>query len=371
MAEENSWAEWLPQGWTVEVTVRKNGKKDKCYTDPSNGLKFFSKPEVFRYLSHSEFKGKRKHSRKLSAINSPAVAEQIKLADCGTNRQISGDQSSDLAEVEKDEKVLESHAGGAETSASCFNLPEPTDMEQREKSDPVPSVSGLAPVLGAVSENLQENVVENPGSKRKQPGLNKKNKSQLDLPRRASKRLAGIKVGPIPELKTNSRPHRVSARRSNETEVGAAANLGDSAAAPEESADNKWDREDNAETGKKEDGVETGSPLNFTLKDLQMDPCIEFAIKTLTDAIPIGEEIKADENHPGSSLELPLGDSWGDPCIEFAVKTLTGAIPVIGDLGIQDYLHQQLDSSAPPHNGNGSLQNTGGAALHPHCETRS
>ncbi|KAM0069889.1 putative Methyl-CpG-binding domain-containing protein [Helianthus debilis subsp. tardiflorus] len=46
---------WLPEGWTVEVKVRKGGNssgmKYKCYTDPASGQKFFSKPQVMNFLA--------------------------------------------------------------------------------------------------------------------------------------------------------------------------------------------------------------------------------------------------------------------------------------------------------------------------------
>ncbi|GFZ15318.1 hypothetical protein Acr_24g0015080 [Actinidia rufa] len=314
MAEENSSEDWLPPGWTVEVRVRKNGKKDKCYTDPTNGFEFFSKPEVFRYLnnaetSHSKSKGKRKRSRKLSAINSSPVAEELKISRRQRKR-----------------------TGTEGTSGSFVNLPEATDLEQREKSNPITGFIGLVCVSG---------------NKRMQLGLNKlKNKKKPDLPRRASKRLAGIEVGPILELKTNNQIRRGSARRLHEAEASTAGNLRDSAA-PEDCAE-KRDTEANADEKLEQPIAYLLRTYQFQkstcMKDLWMDPCIEFAIKTLTGGIPIEDEHKADEN-PGPSLELPFGDSWGDPCIEFAVKTLTGAIPLVDDLDIQDYLQQQLTSS--------------------------
>ncbi|KAK9067981.1 hypothetical protein SSX86_012092 [Deinandra increscens subsp. villosa] len=46
---------WLPEGWTVEVKVRKGGSssgmKYKLYTDPISGQKFFSKPQVLNHLA--------------------------------------------------------------------------------------------------------------------------------------------------------------------------------------------------------------------------------------------------------------------------------------------------------------------------------
>lgn len=297
------------------------------------------------------------------------------------------------------------------------------DLEQREKSHPITGASGSATEVGALPKKGPENVVEDAESKRMQRGRNGLNgKKRPDLPRRASKRLAGIDVDPIPELKNNNRARRVSAKQLDVAEASTARNLGESSAA--EGCAEKTDTMGNADEKQgcpvvlplgnpsmpEEHGLQVendnktdkpGSPLNVSLNDLWTDPCIEFAIKTLTGAIPIGDENKGDDNP--SSLELPFGDSWGDPCIEFAVKTLTGAIPVVDDLGIQDYLQQQLTSSedkgsnlsdvllqhfdaaekpsygqqealltsmSSSHDGNSSLGNLGDAALHPRCEER-
>ncbi|KAI3828830.1 hypothetical protein L1987_02940 [Smallanthus sonchifolius] len=46
---------WLPEGWTVEVKIRKGGSTSgmryKCYMDPISGQKFFSKPQVLNHLA--------------------------------------------------------------------------------------------------------------------------------------------------------------------------------------------------------------------------------------------------------------------------------------------------------------------------------
>ncbi|RYR06718.1 hypothetical protein Ahy_B05g074018 isoform B [Arachis hypogaea] len=54
--EDPSSGDCLPQGWTVEVKVRKNGRRDKYYFSPSSGLKFSSKVEVFRHLENARNK---------------------------------------------------------------------------------------------------------------------------------------------------------------------------------------------------------------------------------------------------------------------------------------------------------------------------
>ncbi|PIA31452.1 hypothetical protein AQUCO_04900030v1 [Aquilegia coerulea] len=59
-------------------------------------------------------------------------------------------------------------------------------------------------------------------------------------------------------------------------------------------------------------------------------------------------EAKADEKLK-SPFQSPFGDSWPDPCLEFAFKTLTGAIPLEDNMAVQDYFQHQL-SSAQTHN---------------------
>ncbi|CAL9243214.1 unnamed protein product [Arabidopsis halleri] len=97
------------------------------------------------------------------------------------------------------------------------------------------------------------------------------------------------------------------------------------------------------------------SAFDSTLADLWKDPCIAFAIKTLTGEslrLPNTPAISTDpiNNHakqkgvssiPETSRNVNTGsenpgfpstprgtDIWQDPCIDFAIKTLTGAIPI-------------------------------------------
>ncbi|XP_042976167.1 methyl-CpG-binding domain-containing protein 13-like isoform X4 [Carya illinoinensis] len=71
MTDQNS-EDGLPPGWTVEVRVRKDGRKDKYYFAPSGGLRFDSRAKVIRYLNTPEVRNpspgpKKKGTRKLSA----------------------------------------------------------------------------------------------------------------------------------------------------------------------------------------------------------------------------------------------------------------------------------------------------------------
>ncbi|KAL2902441.1 Methyl-CpG-binding domain-containing protein 13 [Bienertia sinuspersici] len=78
--------EWLPKDWIMERRTRKSGAKAgteyKCYIDPSTGTKFFSKPEVLRYIgskkssaasSRQKDRGNSGHSYSKRPVDPPSV----------------------------------------------------------------------------------------------------------------------------------------------------------------------------------------------------------------------------------------------------------------------------------------------------------
>ncbi|XP_052731083.1 uncharacterized protein LOC108347408 isoform X2 [Vigna angularis] len=72
----NERPEWLPDGWNLEVRIRKSGvhmgSGYKCYIEPLKGYKFFSKPEVLRYLETvKDSSCTSKKGNKSSKINTP------------------------------------------------------------------------------------------------------------------------------------------------------------------------------------------------------------------------------------------------------------------------------------------------------------
>ncbi|KAK3006290.1 hypothetical protein RJ639_017784 [Escallonia herrerae] len=501
MADANSSPDWLPADWTEEVLVRKSGKKQKCYSDPANELKFYSKPEVLRHLnsiqiSHPKSEEKNKQTKQVAAVekapatagsgenmgtkrpasngeaeglppgwikemrirkkgrktrkdpyytdpingyvfrslkdadrfiktgdpgrlakkskdqgrvnveledndlSSHAVAEGMALAESGTKGQVTGNQKKVLVDVVKDEKIPDSTSAEdcerlsehpseqcrEDAAVSTVNLPGPKGGEGAAMSEINLSEAKCLEESEVMGESTLHMFVSTPRSPEKVPLENgverpkvqlgtkkRKNRKELKLPLRSSKRLAGIEVNSVAELETSNQARPVPAKQSSQSQLElkstSTASISNSATPQECSA--KVDTENRTnekhdlqlpvvstqaslpvsqehdiqfETDNNRADVKPESPLNLSLTDLWTDPCIEFAIKTLTGAIPIGDEKLAYEN-PGSPLDLPLGELWTDPCIEFAVKTLTGAIPVGDDLCIQDYFQQQVSSS--------------------------
>ncbi|KAK6155743.1 hypothetical protein DH2020_009991 [Rehmannia glutinosa] len=224
-----------------------------------------------------------------------------------------------------------------------INMPERNESEQRET------------VNNSMGEGQQhENLARQ--KKRKTPN----NKCTSDLPRRTSKRLARVEVDQSLEIKTSNKAG-ASATLSGEAEVNTTKNVGKSGPSDEPQIDitGKSGNDSNEHRAKCKTENSTNNiqekpithankgvgadckqeenhdkNLDSSLKNLLMDPCIEFAIKTLTGAIPIEEVTKVGESSvsslssPASSSVLPSGDILADPCFEFAVKMLTGEMPV-------------------------------------------
>lgn len=78
------------------------------------------------------------------------------------------------------------------------------------------------------------------------------------------------------------------------------------------------------------------SASNVVGKSHSEKPCTEESMGDL-------ENEKLFHKNPESPLVFPFGDSWPDPCLEFAYKTLTDAIPVVENNSlIENYFQQQL-----------------------------
>ncbi|GFP87651.1 methyl-cpg-binding domain-containing protein 13 [Phtheirospermum japonicum] len=262
--------EWLPVGWKVKVRVRSCGRKDKYYVNPSNGLKFSSKPEVLRYLKSSEKDQKPNELDKIDVKKDvagklpPGWVKEIRTKRKGSR-------------IRRDPYYVDPVSG------HHFRSMQEVFRYLESKPDDKDHVSVE---LGDHSQS----------EKRKTPN----SECTHDLPRRASKRLARVEIEhPSPEIKTS-----------------------DKSGVPDTTSEDK--------------------NLDSSLEGLLMDPCIEFAVKTLTGAIPIEEVNKA------ATSKLPSGHIWADPCFEFAVKMLTGEMPLGSSLDNVNHLNYSFDVVKKP-----------------------
>ncbi|RYR56248.1 hypothetical protein Ahy_A05g022001 isoform B [Arachis hypogaea] len=440
--EDPSSGDCLPQGWTVEVKVRKNGRRDKYYIDPASGYVFRSLRDVDRYLESGEigrnaFKPKDNGDTELKADKFSVRIATFGLIPVSTTKptvSVSMGLSSDSDRISNDQQDQKpvcsaeyaSTPISENTSAQCTMGTKSTTLGSDQ-------IEGKASEEDSQAKQLPQN--EQMGNEKSQK--RQRRKKEINLPRRSSKRLAGIQLDPVPELVTRSRARRAAVKQSGQGETirnedkssnslpnaaakrmnvpdggsetkcksESAANMLQSTkfSTPErlpnkttqEDGSNKdqecfsfWPQENNATM---KDHVLDYSH-EFPLKELLQDPCIAFAIQTLTgetfemqvsgessehsEALTAnmgGDDkggcnvfshpenyaiipqqhagaaetaIKTNENQTGSSSSEKEPDvSWMDPCIEFAIKTLTGSIPLDSEQNPKNCIQQQLCSS--------------------------
>ncbi|KHN16846.1 Methyl-CpG-binding domain-containing protein 13 [Glycine soja] len=150
----NEHPDWLPDGWNVEVRTRKSGvhmgSGYKCYIEPLKGYKFFSKPEVLRYLetvkdnSCTSKKGKKcsnmhspkhnsctsKKEKKCSNMHSPNDNNCTSKKEKKCTNMDSPDDNSCTLKKEKNCSNMDSPNDKSCTSKkekNCSNLDSPND----------------------------------------------------------------------------------------------------------------------------------------------------------------------------------------------------------------------------------------------------
>ncbi|KAK8537127.1 hypothetical protein V6N12_043302 [Hibiscus sabdariffa] len=446
-------AEGLPPGWTKEVRITKT--KHRVRKD-ADALRYVETGELGKFA----FKPKEKDSNDEdleednNGVNEPVIVESPKVAVNGTIDEVekqTTEHVSNSSGITKEEEMLTSASTGEQTSLSkhtpdqhkglnlqssagegaelCnLNLSEAKGSEQIGQKDSREGVQASVNAVRVLSDKLFRNDAKDETEKPQQGKGKTKINKDVNVPRRASKRLAGVALDPMPELKA-SRACRTSINQSSAVPDGAAnsspGNCIDRASKQPNQPESSLETNSALDASKSEElipatGVHSGklesdenasdvpgSDIDMPLADLWTDPCIAFAIQTLTgipcdtqkisepnsgkapgiqatpearsereengtgiverqgrgtDVPPTDPTIwkeqarKVEKGHKidamaGSSLEMPLADIWADPCIEFAIKTLTGAIPVEYGLDNQHGFQQQ-PISAPHQSGN-------------------
>ncbi|XP_023892364.2 uncharacterized protein LOC112004365 isoform X1 [Quercus suber] len=366
-------AEGLPPGWIKEIKVTKKGHKirrDMFYTDPVSGYVFRSMKDVLRYLETGDLGRlayKPKDNRCIDmeleddSISPPAVAKKQKLALGSIGELIISDQSSKLDGMIKDEQILGTQHHSA---AKCMPLSEHTDqlgkldtdfrssklLEAKDseqingKNDSTESAFGSSPVVGFLTSNqpLERKGTLHENEKTQLERFKPKNKKEYNLPRRASKRLAGLDVDPTLELKT-SRARRVVGKLSSEA----------GASTPPSSSPGGMAHWESQQQGQLKAGMEaeinfsssksikvleesinskhtfaehTGKIERETKDDQKQESSAVLPIRNLAILEHAGmvEKVNQDNEKPDIPIDLPSMDLWSDPCIQFAIKTLTG-----------------------------------------------
>ncbi|XP_043716800.1 uncharacterized protein LOC122664848 isoform X4 [Telopea speciosissima] len=169
---------------------------------------------------------------------------------------------------------------------------------------------------------------------------NSQDGKELPVPRRASKRLAGLRAELAPNLEMSERSLGMVAKQSVDLEANPAIGVNPSSCnlqasmqvvPPEAAARVATTPYTSRGSGVLLDGNSS--------KEGDKPPGDQAVMEDLIGKL---ESEKQSTEKPESPFVLPFGDSWPDPCLEFAFKTLTGAIPVDDNLVIGEYFQPNL-----------------------------
>ncbi|KAH1233631.1 Methyl-CpG-binding domain-containing protein 13 [Glycine max] len=333
---EKAIVEGLPPGWVKKTRITTNGdsvRRDTFYIDPVNGYTFCSIEDVDHYLEtgkigRNEFTSKDKDGSdmELKADKSPSRSVTMK-----PTLSVSKGQSSDLDMIANDQQIPRSASSEEYLDvpiSECVVGAELTNLviSRAESSDQKQGKFGLAQsasVSGCTNKDveekqLQENSETKHGAAKAQAQDHQwqnKHKKEINLPHRASKRLAGIKVGPVPELKTRNRARRVAIKQSDK----------------EETIIINVDKSPNSLSGdlakQKLSGTDTEKTLEVQISDKDKK-CFSFSplennatVEECARVLENGDKVDAKLDY---TLDFPLGELLTDPCIAFAIQTLTG-----------------------------------------------
>ncbi|XP_038875368.1 methyl-CpG-binding domain-containing protein 13-like isoform X2 [Benincasa hispida] len=154
-----------------------------------------------------------------------------------------------------------------------------------------------------------------------------KKKKDINLPRRSSKRLAGIEPELVPKEEAKEVPQ--ASNGSSFTEVSPDAGLTVKADADVHNADEASQQLDVRSEKDNKDHVPNlkDTPLHENPSNKRKTPpaC---GLDVPEEKIQRVETEKEDDRKMEAQLNVPIADFWSDPCLEFAIKTLTGALPV-------------------------------------------
>uniref|UniRef100_A0A7N0U9U4 MBD domain-containing protein n=1 Tax=Kalanchoe fedtschenkoi TaxID=63787 RepID=A0A7N0U9U4_KALFE len=262
---ERSPAEGLPPGWIKEIKIQKiRGKirRDPYYTDPASGYVFRSMKDSLRYIETGE------PGRLAIKPKSPGVTKTAELCGNQMKSQLTDGCVWKSSENSTHEKAGLSAMKHSENSKETHdsNFPKAINMDQ-----------GSTPII---EKKRIADPIQKFGKKQDQLGTrDSKIKKEPSLPRRSSGRLAALK-------------ERIESQ-SNED-----------------------------------------SSKSMTKSPAEAEK---------------SETFSANNCQSKSSLALSYDESWLDPCIDFAVKTLTGTIPTRKDLNVLDYFGQSQGDGSGTH----------------------
>nr|XP_012567378.1 uncharacterized protein LOC105851262 isoform X3 [Cicer arietinum] len=289
------------------------------YFPPSSEQKFNSMAGVLRYLDTTQIKASFERISN-NDIVLKGIAEEL---SSGTMKK-TGTTTT--------EETIRSDSSADETMKSTLSISSSQNSDQKKGK------IGLAEssiVSCCIDEDVQEKQFqensetkhETETSKARIHKLKKKHKSVNNFPRRTSKRLAGIMVDQLQELKT-SRTRRDVVKQLEEEETKFNSLCNDRAKPANDASKTKFNAnsiqntmKNNSASTEEEcvsilenvDNIDAKLDYNcdFPLKEILTDPCIAFAIQTLTGVtFETSKDIQTFEER-GKKIDVTHEDSEG------------------------------------------------------------
>jgi hypothetical protein len=194
----------------------------------------------------------------------------------------------------------------------------------KEKSLPANDESVLTPAVDILQEkNGLENMKEK-STKKNQINSNKsKKKKEFNMPCRSSKRLAGLEPEQVVNSVSSQQAFQVSTRKFSESGAGPDAGLASCSLSNGASEQPKDGQETVNEHHASKDLNNSlhGEPSEKSKKPLENEAASKEQLEVL-------ETETMDDEKQEQQPYCPFVNSWSDPCLEFAIKTLTGALPL-------------------------------------------
>ncbi|XP_058731970.1 uncharacterized protein LOC131603604 isoform X1 [Vicia villosa] len=330
VAGEKSAEEDLPPGWIKEAKIRKNRngiRKDWLYIDPASGYVFYSKKDVLRYIESGDINkcaikpSRRQNQDEDNSTPTPAAKRQKPKQSTPRQKISAVKEPAESLELPDVNNLMK----GQDVNVSSGRTVAPDTSGESLKV----GHRGSRRLAGADPVKLADNVINNQTPIVPKRNL-RKNRTTLaaDMENKSSQHLNGVpeieqpkamnlrttlSEDNKPESRTNS--NKFSKKKEPHIPCRASKRLAGS--------ESKRSKEVTAELQQGEGGPDH-SPLNGESRNKRRKSPL---------VLPVAdnqlETLEVDDEKSEPQLSFAFHYSWSDPCLDYAINTLTGVLPPV------------------------------------------
>ncbi|KAL2348061.1 hypothetical protein Fmac_002061 [Flemingia macrophylla] len=278
---------------------------------------------IMELADHASINGESSNKVKRIPETRPIVGNQLKKFD---DEEMNNDEKSEL------EQSLAFHYSWSDP---CLEFAIQTVTNALPVED---SVGNLSATISETDKFPKNKLVKSitGSSNDKNPSVNSKkskNKKDLTMPRRLSKRLAGNE----PEIPPTQKAIEYATRELCNEKPAATTSLINGVSG------HLHAREESELIVQESDRLKTlcGESSSKSEKSYDTQTVPNAQLQRLDAA-------NADREKSDSQFPSPFGDSWSDPCLEFAIKTLTGSVPIDASAAADILPVMTFDINRPP-----------------------